>query len=51
MVYVPVDFVCAIWSDICKLFIKSFCFVYVSNGCFSSKVNALLQFGRLFFVA
>ena len=33
-------FVCAIWSDVCKLFIKSCCFVYVSDGCFSSEANA-----------
>ena len=25
-VYVPVDFVCAIWSDVSELFIKCFCF-------------------------
>ena len=24
MVYVPVDFVCAIWSDICELFVTAF---------------------------
>ena len=28
MVYVPVDFVCTIWSDVCELFIK--CFLSIS---------------------
>ena len=40
MVYVSVDFVCAIWSDVNELFIKSFCFVYVSDSCFNSEANA-----------
>ena len=26
MIYVSVDFICAIWSDICELSIESFCF-------------------------
>ena len=30
MVYVPIGFVCAIWSDLCELFIKSFYSVYVT---------------------
>ena len=41
-------FVYAIWSDICKLFIKCFHFVYVSDGCFSSKVNASVLLCRCF---
>ena len=31
MVYVPVDFVCAIWSDVCELFLNAFAlYEYVS---------------------
>ena len=39
MVYVPADFVCSIWSDICELFVKSFCLVCVSDDCFTSEAN------------
>ena len=37
------DFVCAVWN-VCELFVKSFCFVYVSDGCFNSEANASLCF-------
>ena len=42
MVYVFVDFVCALWSDVCELLIKSYYFVYVSDGCFSFEANAFV---------
>ena len=38
------SFFCAIWNDVRKLFIKSFCFVYVSDDCFctEAKTSVLL---------
>ena len=33
---------------VCELFMKCFCFVYVNDGCFSSKANASVLLCRLF---
>ena len=44
-----VIFLCyTVCSDVCELFIKCFCFVYVSDGCFSSKANASVLLCKLF---
>ena len=48
VVYVLIEFVCAIWSDIHELFVKCFCFVSVSDGHFSLK--QMLLFYCVFFV-
>ena len=38
--YVSVYFISAGWNDVCDLFIKSFYFIYVNDGCFSSETDA-----------
>ena len=43
-----VDFVCAVWSDVCELCIESLCFVYVSDGLFSSDANVSVLLCRWF---